>query len=127
MASNREPTHIFSIPTYIVDSLKLRQGPSYGSVFDPIPSKGRDEAGSQTPAVSNASFLACASCQGAAFSDVDEQRAHFRSDWHRYNVKARLKDPNFKSMNEAEFGELVEGKCVWINYSALRHGTAPLT
>ena len=26
----------------------------------------------------------------AAFSSVEEQRAHFRSDWHRFNVRRKL-------------------------------------
>ncbi|KAH9034673.1 hypothetical protein EDB84DRAFT_1486530 [Lactarius hengduanensis] len=34
---------------------------------------------------------ACNVCLGVTFLDVEEQRTHFRSDWHRYNVKIRLR------------------------------------
>ena len=62
---------------------------------------------SQTPA-----SLTCTTCSGATFLDVNEQRSHFRSDWHRYNVKNRLHNPSAKAVTEAEFGDLVEGQSI---------------
>ena len=69
-----------------------------------------DEPSSQDPTIASTSTTSgrsCNVCQGASFANVDDQRNHFRSDWHRYNVKLRLngKDP----VAESEFTRLVEG------------------
>lgn len=60
------------------------------------------------------SSLTCNMCLGASFSDVGEQRLHFKSDWHRYNVKvslqlAKSKSSGAKPVNEEEFSKLVAG------------------
>ncbi|KAF8899611.1 hypothetical protein CPB84DRAFT_1780198 [Gymnopilus junonius] len=72
--------HIFSLPLELLDSLtpQSKSGPR-----------------------------ACAICNGITFLDVNEQRAHFRSDWHRYNVKTRLNGG--KTVSEPTFAQLVEG------------------
>ncbi|KAF8519679.1 hypothetical protein JB92DRAFT_2897532 [Gautieria morchelliformis] len=49
----------------------------------------------------------CSICLGASFADVDDQRAHFHSDWHRYNVKLRLRGADV--VTESQFASLVEG------------------
>ena len=49
----------------------------------------------------------CNICLGVTFSNVDDQRSHFRSDWHRYNVKAKLS--NGKIVSETDFASLLEG------------------
>ena len=36
-------------------------------------------------------IFTCVTC-GIAFTRPDEQRTHFRSDFHRYNMKRRLAD-----------------------------------
>lgn len=41
-----------------------------------------------------------------AFTSLEEQRAHARSDWHRYNVKAQATGKN--PVSEAEFERLLE-------------------
>lgn len=58
-------------------------------------------------ATSKAGPRACAICQGKIFLDVEEQRAHFRSDWHRYNVKTRL--TGGQPVSETAFSQLLEG------------------
>ena len=52
--------------------------------------------------------LLCSICAGAAFSDLAQQRAHYRSDWHRYNIKAKLSGK--KTVSESEFSNLIEGE-----------------
>lgn len=54
--------------------------------------------------------LLCSICVGAAFSDLAQQRAHYRSDWHRYNIKAKLSGK--KTVPESEFSNLVEGESI---------------
>ena len=40
-----------------------------------------------------------------AFSSLEEQRSHARSDWHRFNVKARASGKS--AISEADFERLV--------------------
>lgn len=61
-----------------------------------------------TPELSNPNALrTCNICLAASFLDVEEQRRHFRSDWHRYNIRMRLKGENI--VNETAFSHLIEG------------------
>lgn len=47
----------------------------------------------------------CSTCE-AGFEQPTEHREHFRSDWHRYNLKR--KNRNLPIMNEAEYNSLDE-------------------
>ena len=91
--------YLFGLPRDLLDSLVLRTieleaHPSRPQT--PILIPERDPRG-----------LLCSICAGAAFSDLAQQRAHYRSDWHRYNVKAKLAGK--KVVSENEFSNLVEG------------------
>ena len=105
--------HAFSLPRELLDNLLPRnvvnQAPS------PLP-QGDPPAPAAT---SRTEARACNVCLGAAFSDVDEQRAHFRSDWHRYNVKARLNGGN--PVSESQFAQLVDGEYFHSLPSAASH------
>ncbi|OCF43369.1 cytoplasmic protein [Kwoniella heveanensis CBS 569] len=50
--------------------------------------------------------LSCQTCPNAGFDTVEEQRAHFKSDWHRYNAKAKLAG---RTVGQEEFDNMVEG------------------
>jgi len=93
--------HIFSLPPDLLDTLTPRSLISNQAVPQepPPPTIPQEQAPS--------SSRSCNICLGTAFVDVDEQRSHFRSDWHRYNVKIRLKggDP----VTESTFAQLVDG------------------
>ncbi|PPQ94639.1 hypothetical protein CVT25_009370 [Psilocybe cyanescens] len=91
--------HIFSLPPELLESLTPR------NLVNRVPSLSH----TPEPAVisSKSGPRACAICNGIVFLDVDEQRAHFKSDWHRYNVKMRLNGG--KTVSEAAFAQLVEG------------------
>jgi hypothetical protein len=52
--------------------------------------------------------IGCTICNASSFADVVEQRAHYRSDWHRYNVKAKLM--NKLLLGEKEFMGAVAGE-----------------
>eukprot|EP00850_Spirogloea_muscicola_P016975 SM000141S00919 [mRNA] locus=s141:282505:290324:- [translate_table: standard] len=60
--------------------------------------------GGSEEAPPSAQRLTCHAC-GAAFAAASEQRAHFRTDWHRLNVKRRLVQKRL--LSEDEFEELV--------------------
>ncbi|KAJ3745468.1 hypothetical protein DFH05DRAFT_1444447 [Lentinula detonsa] len=55
---------------------------------------------------STSATISCNICLGATFSDINEQRTHFRSDWHRYNVKSRLNGG--QSVSESDFNQLID-------------------
>uniref|UniRef100_A0A7R9W567 C2H2-type domain-containing protein n=1 Tax=Pseudictyota dubia TaxID=2749911 RepID=A0A7R9W567_9STRA len=58
------------------------------------------DAESTTAASGNAAAKACNTC-GGSFPTPALYRAHFRSDWHRYNVKLKMKGAS--SVSEREF------------------------
>ncbi|KAH9004696.1 hypothetical protein EDB86DRAFT_2884990 [Lactarius hatsudake] len=94
--------HAFSLPPELLQNITLR---SYSSQKDTsIPDKEDLSSQPQTAPISGA--RACNVCLGVTFLDVEEQRTHFRSDWHRYNVKIRLRGGN--SVSEVDFAKLVD-------------------
>ncbi|KAF9245288.1 hypothetical protein BU15DRAFT_85621 [Melanogaster broomeanus] len=92
--------HVFSLPPDLVETLTPRNLIGQTSTRQPSPSPAPQIA--QT-----GSARGCNICLAAAFFDVDEQRLHFRSDWHRYNVKIRLSGGN--PVTESAFAQLVDG------------------
>ncbi|KIP08812.1 hypothetical protein PHLGIDRAFT_103819 [Phlebiopsis gigantea 11061_1 CR5-6] len=102
-----EHYHVFAIPQALLDTLVPR------SIVNQV-TPAVDELSLSTspvlppaPALSASGARACNICLGAAFADVDEQRTHFRSDWHRYNVKMRMGGDN--AVAEVQFSQLVDG------------------
>ena len=62
---------------------------------------------------SGTTCLACGiGAETAPFASAEQQRAHFKTDWHRYNVKRRIAglphvtEPDFLSLIENEQGDL---------------------
>jgi hypothetical protein len=49
--------------------------------------------------------LTCQTCLSATFPTLEEQRAHFKSDWHRYNVRVSI---NQKGQGKGKGGVLTE-------------------
>ncbi|KAF8845186.1 hypothetical protein BDN67DRAFT_962128 [Paxillus ammoniavirescens] len=91
--------HVFSLPPDLVETLTLR---------NLISSQTPPRDPSPPPQVApTGSARGCNICFGAAFVGVDEQRSHFRSDWHRYNVKIRLRGGN--PVTEPAFAQLMDG------------------
>ena len=96
--------HLFSLPPELLETLTPRN--LFTLTQDLTEQNIQPDKPIETqPLVSGT--RSCNICLGTTFSDVEDQRLHFRSDWHRYNVKARL--ANGKAVSEAEFAILVEG------------------
>lgn len=91
--------HLFSLPQDLLDSITLRNLVNLPKPRTPSPEPLPSEVASGQ--------RACNICLGATFQDVEEQRNHFKSDWHRYNVKSRVNGG--KSVEEIAFNQLVEG------------------
>ncbi|KIK48180.1 hypothetical protein CY34DRAFT_798560 [Suillus luteus UH-Slu-Lm8-n1] len=91
--------HVFSLPPELLETLTPR------NLINRPPSEVSTLVQTVPPVSDNA--RACNVCHGATFADVTEQRSHFRSDWHRYNVKIRLRGGS--PVTEPAFAQLVEG------------------
>ncbi|KAJ7493452.1 hypothetical protein B0H11DRAFT_1858895 [Mycena galericulata] len=91
--------HVYSLPVELLDTLTPRN-----LVGEPRP---RSPSPAPLASTSTTGSRACNVCNGATFIDVEEQRGHFRSDWHRYNVKTRLNGG--QPVSELEFSKLVDG------------------
>ena len=116
-SSNPYSYHLFALPTPLLETLTPRNDISLRDLVQrskPTADKGDtakiDEPSSREPTIASTpttSGRSCNVCQGASFANVDDQRNHFRSDWHRYNVKLRLNGKD--AVVESEFARLVEG------------------
>lgn len=92
--------HVYSLPKPLLETLTPR------NLISQTPPRSTSP-GPAAPPPQTQGARACNICLGASFSDVDEQRNHFRSDWHRYNVKIRLNGGH--AVAEQDFARLVDG------------------
>jgi hypothetical protein len=102
-----EQYHVFSIPQHLLDNLVPR---NIGNQHATVPNESSRPATPSLPSAATSATSgarACNICLGVAFAGVDEQRAHFRSDWHRYNVKIRMSGGI--AVSETQFTQLVDG------------------
>lgn len=79
---NLRQLNIYQLPPTLLNSLTVRS----------IQSEPTDEPAKEPTIDPPAALgsLQCQACPDATFQSVEEQREHFKSDWHRYNVKARI-------------------------------------
>jgi hypothetical protein len=101
--------HIFALPAELLHNITLRSLLSQQTVVEPEKAEPQDSS-SQTALAQGS--RTCNVCLGATFVDVEEQRVHFRSDWHRYNVKIRLRGG--KPTSEIDFAKLVDSTFIGI-------------
>ncbi|KIK61598.1 hypothetical protein GYMLUDRAFT_165824 [Collybiopsis luxurians FD-317 M1] len=93
--------HVFSLSPELLQSLTPRNPPAADDQqTQKLPSEERVSSSSSP------STASCSICLGIAFVDVDQQRTHFRSDWHRYNVKNRLQGN--QPVSESDFNQLLD-------------------
>lgn len=93
--------YVFSLPSDLLNTLVPR------TLVEPTPRVPSPPLASR-PSGPTTGSKSCNICLAASFADVDDQRTHFRSDWHRYNVKLRLRGAEV--VNEAQFASLIEGE-----------------
>lgn len=100
--SSESQLHLYALPQHLLNLLALR------TTISSEPQASNDpalQAVQPTPLVPGR--RTCGVCQGATFKDLEGQRDHYRSDWHRYNVKMRL--ANGRTVSEGDFAQLIEG------------------
>ncbi|GJE91150.1 Archaeo-eukaryotic release factor domain-containing protein [Phanerochaete sordida] len=102
-----EQYHVFSIPQPLLDTLVPRSIGNLPAAAPPVLEEPSRPSSPSPAPLAPAGARACNICLGATFADVDEQRTHFRSDWHRYNVKMRVSGGN--AVSEVQFAQLADG------------------
>lgn len=113
---NHGPLYAFALPRELLQLITLRS-PLGGHAAAPATSNDQTlvKAAGGIPAdsvndvrSSTQAALACSSCGIADFEDIAEQRSHFSSDLHRYNVKRKL--ANKPPVDQQEWEQLVDGE-----------------
>lgn len=105
---------VYSLPPALLTNLSVR------SIQD-APEEESSEIKatlSAAPAAPASGTLRCHTCPGAGFETVEEQRAHFKSDWHRYNAKAKLTG---RTVGAEEWEGMVEGESRWYGGASLAY------
>lgn len=105
--------HVFALPAELLHNITSRSLLSQQTVVEPEKAERQDSSSQTAPTQGS---RACNVCLGATFVDVEEQRAHFRSDWHRYNVKIRLRGG--KPTSEIDFAKLMDSTFIGITSCA---------
>ncbi|WVR03805.1 hypothetical protein IAU60_000801 [Kwoniella sp. DSM 27419] len=99
---------VYSIPPQLLSSLSVRSI----QATEPEPPLSTEKSTKGSAEVkdvahdSSGAALSCQTCPNAGFDTVEEQRNHFKSDWHRYNAKAKLTG---RAVRQEEFDNMVEG------------------
>lgn len=93
--------YIFALPHELLDTLTPRL------LVTSEPPRPASPVKTEEIPMTSSGPRACNICPGAFFADVQDQRSHFRSDWHRYNVKIRLSQGNAVTL--VHFTTLLDG------------------
>lgn len=90
--------HVYSLPPSLLDTLTPRNLLSISQSRPPSP---------EAAPIQSQAARSCTICPGpaATFADADQQRTHYKSDWHRYNLKLRPSQPR---VSEPDFARLVD-------------------
>lgn len=81
----QKPIYAYSIPPQLLDILSVRSLAPVDPEPEPEPiERENPRPAPQAPVPGGAP--SCQTCGNVIFDSVDEQRRHFRSDWHRFNV-----------------------------------------
>lgn len=107
---NAGPLYAFSLPQELLQIIQLRS--PFGTASDVAPENEATDLDAEDPdnkaaERSDGSALRCSLCGIARFESISDQRAHFSSDWHRYNIKRSLSDK--PAVKEEEWDSLLEG------------------
>ncbi len=96
--------YLFSLPDSLLEGLVLR---TFQFLPEDVSQETEETNSKDDPQHPPSSNRRCNVCPSSAFQSVEEQREHFRSDWHRYNVKLKLSKAN--PVSEAAFAVLLDG------------------
>lgn len=112
------PLYAFSLPQELLDVIQLRT--AFGAASSHQQQQQEQQQlqneGETTQhnldsrsslSLPDGSALRCTLCGAMHFESITEQRAHFSSDWHRYNIKQNLAGKD--AVTSHEWDTMVEG------------------
>jgi hypothetical protein len=135
------PINVYSIPPELLDLLTVRSVTNTGALQVISSAEGQDPTAVDEESGENhtkrtgeeeavivepgsSSSLTCQTCLSTTFPTLEEQRAHFKSDWHRYNVRVSINHKGSLKgslqgkgkvprgvLTEEEFEEVDDGTC----------------
>jgi hypothetical protein len=103
MSSVPRNLSVFSLPPAILSNLAVRTI----AELDEPPVDTKAGPSKQPPPPTTQGALSCQSCPNTSFETVEEQRTHFKTDWHRYNAKARIEGK--KVVKGEEWDDMADG------------------
>lgn len=95
---------VYALPPELLDSLAVRS--IQAQAVDKEKAVAEADQQPEPTQLAAATGLGCQACPGAVFDTPDDQRAHFKSDWHRYNAKAKLQG---KAVTSDEWDKMADG------------------
>lgn len=98
---------VYAIPPELLAALTVRSIQAQDDSTSSLLQQQQPSASIETIPTASGSALGCQACPGASFETPEDQRAHFKSDWHRYNAKAKLQG---KAVTADEWEGMVEGE-----------------
>ncbi|KAJ9100091.1 hypothetical protein QFC19_005771 [Naganishia cerealis] len=102
----QKPLYVYTLPSDLLDILSVR---SVQAAVTPEPESKTNKHSDAKPTFTSfdgaSGSLGCQTCLNVTFPTLDEQRAHFKSDWHRYNAKLVLLGKG-GTVTEEEFEEI---------------------
>lgn len=108
-----KPLYVFDLPKEVVNHLEVCDA------LSPFATRSGDQNGLRSTDVANAASTlgaeknqaSCPICPGAGnFSTVAEQRGHYRSDWHRFNLQLERGGKVNDAKTREEFEKACEGE-----------------
>jgi hypothetical protein len=97
----QKPLYLFDLPKSLLDSLVLKSQQT--NLEESIPEEPKNEEKLQDLTTSSAT--SCSLCN-VSFNNVQDQRQHFKSDLHKFNLKQKTK--GLTPVSEIEFEKLLE-------------------
>jgi hypothetical protein len=129
------PINVYSIPPELLDLLTVRSVTNTGALQVISSAEGQEttdvdekvgdrtqklgDDGEKDAVIETGSSLTCQTCLSATFPTLEEQRAHFKSDWHRYNVRVSI---NHKTQGQGK-GKVPRGVLTEEEFEEVDDGT----
>ncbi|KDN39002.1 hypothetical protein K437DRAFT_250949 [Tilletiaria anomala UBC 951] len=104
-----KPLYAFDLPLRVLQHLEVCESLSPLVSTYSYAAAGRQSSKISRESSDGADGTSCHVCpHSGRFPSVEEQRAHFRGDWHRFNVQLSLSGNADKVMSEAAFERATE-------------------
>lgn len=98
------PLYAYTLPSGLLDHLEQRDGASTATASD----ESKDLHSSRPSDQEVSTSLGCSLCKVPSFHSVANQRQHFKSDWHKYNLHLSTAKRTAAPLTEEQFDAQAE-------------------